>query len=164
MAGQYSISLDLIKKRLGQDRVIQLTNDANTGTVDQANVDEAILSAEAELHLYAGVYYATPLRLEDGTTVPPGIKELLADSTCWRLMTRRPEFMRNTNDEGDYWESRRKEVVAWLKSIADPDARDRLLIPGAKKPSAAVEPRGGASTVETDDPRFSTKSLKGMFS
>lgn len=162
MAGSYSIDVDRIKARLGEERVMQLTDDDNAGAIDITAVDEAIVSAEAEMHLYAGVYYDVPLRKSDGTTVPDGIKDLLTDSTCWRLMTRRPEFLRNGADEGEFWERRRKEILAWLNAIAHASPDRRLLVPGAVERSTAVVSRGGGPKITTDVPRLSTDSLKGF--
>ncbi len=159
----YAITTNLLKTRLSEERLIQLTDDSNTGAIVQTAIDEAITSAEAELHLYAGVYYATPLRKSDGVTVPDGVRELLTDSVCWRLMTRRPEFLRNSEDEGKYWEARRDEILRWLRAIANADASRRLLIPGAVEASAATV-RAGEASVSSDAPRFSGESMKGFFS
>jgi phage gp36-like protein len=162
MPSSYSVDQVAIVNRLSNDRVIQLTDDAGAGSIDAAKVTEAIDAAEAEFHLYAGVYYDTPVRKSDNT-IPQGIREKLIEATAWRLMNRRPEFLRGEQDEGKLWQKIRDSVETWYEAIAHPDKGKRLLIPGAKDKSTPLVPRAGSAKLTADTPRFTEDRMKGFF-
>jgi phage gp36-like protein len=162
MAGSYSIDLNAMKSRLSDQRLIQITDDAGSGSIDTAKVDDAITAAEAEFHLYAGVYYTTPVRKSDNT-IPQGIREKLLDATAWRLMQRRPEFLRGSEDEGKMWADRRAEVLAWYEAIAASDPKKKLPIAEAvEKAAAAVADGHGLPKVGSDDSLFSRDRRVGF--
>ena len=145
------------------DRVIQTTDDTNSQTIDVTVLDAVIAAAEAEFDLYAGVYYVTPVRTA-GDEVPIGVKEKLVDAVAWHLMNRRPEVMRSSADEGEYWTRRRREILGWFEAIASADPKRRLLIPGAtEKSEDDVAPRAGSAKVTSDVARFSTARMKRFF-
>ena len=146
----YSIDATALAGRLKQSELVQLTDDADTGAIDEPTLTAAIDAAEAEFHLYAGVYYAIPVRTSAGA-VPPGVKEKLLDAVAWRLKQRVPELLRNGDDEGKLWAERRKELLEWYEAIANLDPKKRLVIPGAVAPdSPATEPRTGGVSVDAD--------------
>jgi phage gp36-like protein len=140
-------------------RLKQLTDDAAT-TIDTAKVDRAIAAAEKELHLYVAPFYEVPLRT-DADAVPDGVGEKLIAAARWFLMQNRAEMLRGDSDEGKQWEARRKEHLAWLGEISDPDKRKRRLIAGAVE-KGGTETRGGTATVVSDVPFFGS-STGGFF-
>lgn len=162
MAGQYGIVVGDIQKRLSDDRVLQLTDDQNSGSIVTSTVDALIDDSEAELHLAAGNYYDLPLRKEsDPAATPEGVKTMLVDRVCILLMARRPEFLRNDQDEGGYWRDREKRILDWFEAIGAPDPSKRRLIPGAKPKSTAQDVRAGAPEVQSDCALFTHKTMKG---
>jgi phage gp36-like protein len=160
MAGSYSITQSDL--RFSNVRLAQLTDD-NGAVIDTTKVDAAIVAAEDEFHLYAGVYYATPVR-DSGGAVPAGIRLKLIEAARCFLLGNRPESLRSDEDEGDQWEARRREHITWLKSIADADPKDRLPIPGAVEKSAGdTTARGGTASVVADAVYFAPSTMKGFF-
>lgn len=161
MAGQYGIEVGDIQKRLSDDRVLQFTDDQNSGSIVTTTVDALILDAEAELHLAAGNYYDLPLRKEsDPSSTPEGVKTMLVDRVCVLLIARRPEFLRSDQDEGGYWRDREKRILDWFKAIGEPDPSKRRLIPGAKPRTTAADVRAGAPEMISDCPRFTRDSMR----
>jgi phage gp36-like protein len=157
MASSYSVTqADL---RFSDTRLKQITDDAGQ-TIDATVVEEAILAAEEEFELYAGVYYSLPVRDGSGNQIA-GLRRKIADAARWFLITRRTEALRNDEDEGEQWSARRKEWVRWLEQIGEADSKKRLMIPGAAEKSDAPA-RGGEAEVVGDDVVFSVESLGGF--
>jgi phage gp36-like protein len=162
MASNYDVDQQAIVNRLSADRVQQLTDDANAGTIDATKVVEAIDAAEAEFHLYASVYYTTPVRTS-ASTIPEGIREKLIEATAWRLTQRRSEALQGTDKEGKLWADRRKEILDWFEAIASSDPKKRLLIAGGVEKTSDVVVRSGTATVVSDAGRFTPSRMKGFF-
>ncbi len=84
----YSTQADIENKRIPQATLIELTDDAGTGSVDADIVAGAIADADALIESYlepAG--YPVPL-----AAVPTLISRLSADIAAFYLYGRRPEF------------------------------------------------------------------------
>lgn len=64
-----------MRARVPEDRLIELTDDARTGAVDEGAVGRAIAQAENEVFSYTGVYY------KRADLVEP-VPELLTDLAC----------------------------------------------------------------------------------
>lgn len=73
-----------IQKRLPEQRLIDLTDDAGTGAVDTAVVDAAINDAGEEIDAYLSMRYALPF-----ATVPAIVVRLAADLAVCNLYARR---------------------------------------------------------------------------
>lgn len=79
----YSTLTDL-KLQLPETIVIELTDDANAGTVDEDVVTRAIEDADDEIDAYCRKSYTVPF-----TTVPNIIRKLSVDITIYNLYARR---------------------------------------------------------------------------
>lgn len=95
-----------ITTTIGEASLIELTDDANTGEVDEAVVTAEIVNADAEINGYCGKKYSVPF-----ATVPALIKKYSVDITIYNLYSRRrgaPEDRRN----------RYKDAIAFLQGIS----------------------------------------------
>lgn len=71
---------------IGETRLVELTDDARTGTVDTAVVDAAIVASSAEIDGYCSGRYGSRLRVPP---VPGMIVDLCSTLTVYRLYLRR---------------------------------------------------------------------------
>lgn len=81
-----------IRAVMDEQELIQLTDDADTGAVDEAVIAQAIADAETEIDGYLAARY--PLPLPDGTGLGL-LKTLAKDIAIYRLYLRRmgpPEY------------------------------------------------------------------------
>ncbi len=138
------ITLEDIKKLLPEEIIIQLTDDENTGAVNQARVDEAIKGADAEINSYCATKYAVPF-----TTVPDIVKSLSVEIAIYNLHKRR-----TISEE---IEKRYDKAIAKLKDIS------RGLITLGVDPAPAATTEGGAETNKTESDRvFTRDSLRNF--
>lgn len=79
----YCIQSDLLEQ-IDEDKLIQLTDDADAGTVDADVVTRAIADADAEIDSYCGSRYDVPF-----TTVPAIIRKTSVDIAIYNLYARR---------------------------------------------------------------------------
>lgn len=77
-------TLNDILERIDEAAVIELTDDASAGVVDQTKIDAAITRADKEIDAWCGTRYAVPF-----ATVPAIIAELSADLAVYFLYARR---------------------------------------------------------------------------
>jgi phage gp36-like protein len=85
----------------GAEKLLQLTDLENTGSVDAAVLDAAIASADAWIDSYAQRRHAVPF-----ATVPLRIAELSAKEAGYILMTDRgmvPEWAQAQHEERERW-------------------------------------------------------------
>lgn len=82
----YSSITDIIKA-IPESNLIQLTDDANSGTVDNSIVDAAIAEADATINGFLQERYPVPL-----LPVPELIKSISVDLAVFKLYTRRFEM------------------------------------------------------------------------
>ncbi|MGZ5445272.1 MAG: phage protein Gp36 family protein [Thermoanaerobaculia bacterium] len=158
MPSAYDITVDDLMAGLSEERLRDLTDDANAGSIDPVIADAAVLEAEDELHFRVEPYYVTPLATSAGPA-PKGVKAFVVRSARWYLAARRPEVMQG--EEGKYWEARRKEVIEELDAISDPDARKRRQIAGAiAAPTETEFKSAGSSRVTSDERRFTRDNMR----
>ena len=134
----YSTLTDM-KKLIPETAIIQLTDDENTGSVNQARVDEAIAQADAEIDSYCGGRYTVPF-----TTVPDIVKKISVDIAIYNLYSRRVEEIPETRAE------RYKNAMRQLEGIAS----GKITV---GEPEADVPESGGVKTNTTADDRIFTK-------
>lgn len=123
-----------IRDLLEEQQLVQLTDDENTGEVNDARVDKAIADACGEIDGYLGSRYPLPL-----ATVPAIVRKCAVDIAIYNLFSRilgAPEERRN----------RYKDAVAFLAKVGsgaislgagDPD--------GTPKPSEAPRMTGAGN-------------------
>ena len=93
----YIVQADLLAQ-LSNAQLIQLTDDAKTGSVDTDKVDKAIADAEAEVNGYVATKHSVPL----ASPIPDLIKKLAIDITIYNLYRRRqrtPEDVRTAYED-----------------------------------------------------------------
>ncbi len=102
----YSAENDILL-RLDEETLINLTDDAGTGTANTAVVIQAITDADALIDSYVGSVYAVPL-----TTVPDIVKEISVDIAIYNLYSRR------TDTIPDIRKDRFNNAIKYLQDIA----------------------------------------------
>ena len=142
----YSTLADL-EKMIPAAILLQLTNDAGTGTIDQTVIAEAIASADAEINPYCGGLYVTPF-----TTVPPIVNKLSIDIAIYNLYSRKVEEIPKTRAD------RYANAISQLKMNAKGD------IPLGLSPAddTKVSQDGAASNKTVDDRTFTKDNLGGF--
>ena len=99
-------TIDDIKNQLDEVRLIQLTDDENTGAVVEERVTRAIADADEEIDGYVGARHAVPL-----ATVPSIIRKLSVDIAINNLYARREK-------SSEIRETRYKNAIRFLKQVA----------------------------------------------
>ncbi|MGE4545836.1 MAG: gp436 family protein [Pedobacter sp.] len=120
-----------ILERIPNEILIQLTDDANLGAVDLANVNAAIDRADSEIDAWCGGRYRVPFA--QALSI---IAELSADMAAYHLYSRRQEIIPEARA------MRYKDNVALLKEIA----KGTVKLPGAAGAETTVETDGGMLT------------------
>jgi len=100
----YCTQNDLLNQ-LTEAELIQLTDDAGTGTVDAAKVDAAFNAASATIDAYAGARYALPLQPSEK------VKQLCIDLAVYELEKRRRRIREATL-------AARDAALAFLRDLA----------------------------------------------
>ncbi len=155
MASIYGLGKADIQKRFSDKRLLQLTDDTNSGVINDATIDAMIADAESEFHLYAAKYYVTPI-----SPVPEGLTKKLVDMACLNLMARRPDSIRGDSDEGRFWEKRRASIENWLNGLASVDRT--FVLTGATERTTSTA-SVGTPKVTSETARFSADRMKGFF-
>jgi phage gp36-like protein len=98
--------LEDIKKQLSDSDLIGLTDDNNTGKIDEAIVNEMIADADALIDSYCGAYYTVPF-----DQAPKIINKFSADIAIYNLYGRRQGAPEDRSD-------RHKNAIKALEQIA----------------------------------------------
>jgi phage gp36-like protein len=142
-------TLDDIKKLLPEEVLVQLTDDENLGTVNQARVDEAIDQADAEIDSYCGGRYSVPFPA--GAGCPDVAKKLSVDIAIYNLYSRTVMEMPAIRAE------RYRNAIRQLEAIS----KGVISLGVNPAPSAPTD-----STAETNKPTdtnvFTREKLKGF--
>lgn len=93
-------------EQISEDKLIQLTDDGDTGTVDAAAVTRAIADADAEIDGYCGTRYAVPF-----SPVPVLIRKISVDIGIYNLYARRKGVPEDR-------QKRYADAVRFLKDVA----------------------------------------------
>jgi phage gp36-like protein len=100
-------TLEDIKKAIPEKNIIELTDDDNFGSIDEAKVQDAIDYAEQLIDGYLRGRYPVPLE-----PVPELIRRLAVDLAVFHLYSRRFEL-----DMPQSMIDRRKEIIRLLEQI-----------------------------------------------
>lgn len=128
----YCTQTDLLEQ-ISSDILVQLTDDADAGTIDTDAIDRAIADADAEINSYCGTKYDVPF-----TTVPVMVRKLSVDITVYNLYARRrgaPEDRKARYDD----------AIRFLKDVAK-----GIGTLGVSTPAAGDDSGPEATTVKSD--------------
>jgi phage gp36-like protein len=103
----YCVLADL-KLQLSEAELIELTDDAALGEIDESVTTRAVADADGEIDAYLGMRYPVPL-----TTVPAIIRKLSVDISIRNLYVRRGDVVPKNRDD------RYAAAVKLLEKIAD---------------------------------------------
>lgn len=131
----YCTQSDLLEQ-ISEDELIQLTDDAGTGSVDTTVVDRAIADADAEIDAYAGARYDTPF-----ATTPDIIRKISVDISVYNLFARRRGAPEDRKE-------RYKNALRFLENLSK-----GLVSLGVSTP-AASEDAGPEASTDKDDRIF----------
>ena len=98
-----------ILKRIPEEAVIQLTDDAGAGVVGQSNVDSAISRADKEIDAWCGDRYLVPFT----SPAPPIVGELAIDMAIYFLYGRTVDEIPKSRADAY------KNAVRLLEKISD---------------------------------------------
>jgi len=129
----YSLKTDILEQ-VSEAELVQLTDDAGAGSVDDAVVTRAIADADAEINSYCSARYTVPF-----SPVPVMIRKCSVDIAIYDLYARRPGTL------PDERKSRYQDAVRFLRDVAASKANL-----GADAPAEASESGPQATTVKSD--------------
>ncbi len=141
------IALDDLRKLVPEDALVQFTDDESLGTVDEARVDEAIESAQAEADGYLGIRYTVPL-----ASPSEAVKAKVADIALYNLYSRTLQEMPEVRRD------RYKAAVKWLEGVA----KGTVSLGAAEEPSPATPDSGAETNVGSDTQTFTREKLEGF--
>lgn len=139
--GNYIVKADILKQITDAD-LIELTDDNNTGLVDDAIVDGAIINAEGEVDGYLAKRYATPVN-----PIPDIVKAFTVDVAIHRIYGRRqgaPEDI----------EKRYSNAIRFFRDVSK-----GVVTLGVKVPEP--ENSGSQVDIQSDDRIFDRESMNG---
>jgi phage gp36-like protein len=144
----YSTQSDLVEQ-ISSASLIELTDDAGAGTVDESVVTRAIADADALIDSYCGKRYTVPF-----STVPAIVRKMSVDIAIYNLYAR-PVHMDETPASR---RDRYRDAVDILKAIARGD-----ISLGASDPDGSP-PETSAPEFHSDNPErvFSRSKLSGF--
>jgi phage gp36-like protein len=126
--------------------VINLTDDAGSGAVDQGKVDTAIADAAAEIDSYCATRYTVPFAV-----VPAIIRKTAADIAVYNLYSRCAEKVPETR------EARYKASVKLLENIS------KGIVTLGEVPAPPALPQNAATPEITSAERLFTRTtMKGL--
>lgn len=140
--GNYIVKADILKQITEAD-LIELTDDDNTGSVNDSIVDGAIIDSEGLVDGYLASRYTTPL-----STVPNIIKAFTVDVAIYRIYGRREGAPEDV-------EKRYNDARQFLKDVSK-----GVVTLGVKVP--APENSGSQVDIKSDDRIFNRENLNGF--
>ncbi len=140
--GNYIVKADILEQMPEID-LIQLTDDDNTGLVDDGIVDGAIANAEGEVDGYLASRYTTPL-----SPVPDVIKAFTVDVAIYRIHGRR-------QGAPEHIEKSYENAIKFLKN-----ASNGVVTLGVTTP--APENSGSVVDIQSDGRIFNRDDLDGF--
>ncbi len=109
----YSTQSDLLN-RITQQELVELTDDAGSGTVDAAKVTAAIVAADATIDAYAGARYTLPLAQSEQ------VKNLSMDLAIYELEKRRRRIREDTQTAYGQAMALLRDVARGQATLAQP--------------------------------------------
>jgi len=142
----YSTLAD-IQKKIINDEIIELTDDDDTGSVDQVKIDSAIEEADEKIDSYVGKVKLVPL-----SPVPGIIKNISVTLAIWYLHERR-------GVSNDVREKAFNSALKALQMIAE----GKVTLGDDEATAAPETTEGGpASSTKEEDRLFTKDTLSGF--
>lgn len=141
----YCTQADILEA-LDQETLIQLTDDADAGSVDESVVERAVSDADSEIDAYCGRRYSVPF-----ATVPAIIRKLSVDIAIYHLYGRRA-----AGDIPEARKARYTNAVRLLEHISK-----GIVTLGGDDP-AGNPPATDRAGVRANDRTFSRETMKGF--
>lgn len=138
----YCTQTDLLEQ-ISEDKLIQLTDDADAGIIDTSVVDRAIENADALIDSYCGTKFVVPF-----STVPTRVRALSVDIAIYNLYSRRQGASETIKERYD-------ECITFLKDVAKGNATL-----GENDPDG-VPSESNKPEIFSSDRVFSRDNLKG---
>jgi phage gp36-like protein len=139
----YALQADLVPRRLTQQELVELTNDAGENTVDATNVATILTESSAVVDSYCRERYTVPLQSSEQ------VKGLTLDIAVYKLFLRRRRVV-------DAIENAYKNAIAFLKDVAAGKA-------SLDQPVGATPQSGSGNVVATEvEEKFSDDNLGGF--
>lgn len=126
-------TLEDLKEKISEDKLIQLTDDDGAGAIDTSRTDRAMADAESEIDSYCAGRYKVPL-----VPVPGIIRKYCVDIAVYNLLQRR-------EGAGDERHRDYKNAIAFLQNLAS----GKATLGQQPEPEAPEESTGLASLVGT---------------
>jgi phage gp36-like protein len=139
-------TLDDIKKLVPEEVLVNLTDDEDTGSVNQARVDEAIEQADAEIDSYCGGRYSVPF-----STTPDIVKKLSVDIAIYNL------YSRTLQDFPEVRRERYRNAIRQLEGIS----KGTVSLGVDPAPSAPTD-SAAETNKATDENVFTRDSMEGF--
>ncbi len=144
------ITNDDIALRIGPRAYVQLTDDGNTGSANEAVVTTARLAAESEVNSYLARRYRTPIDIDRHPDLAALLASSALDVAAYRLHARRPPT------PGEVL-ARYHAVLTWLRQVAVGE----VILPAAVLPAANAV-LGPSAATTGDAAVLSRESLQGL--
>ena len=103
----YSVKDDVLEQ-MDEDILLQLTDDHDTGVVDDDKVTRAIADADASIDTYCQGRYSIPL-----SPVPDKIRQVSVDISIYNLYSRRGDTVPENRKD------RHKEALRFLEKVSE---------------------------------------------
>lgn len=129
-----------IETRLGTERYVQLTDDAGSGSANEAVADEAREGAEREADSFLARRYAVPIDVSAHGELAGLLATVVLDLVEYRLHARRPPVPADVTDQRD-------AAIKWLGHVAS----GAVELPSVKP--LAPNPATGLRAASTGDDR-----------
>ena len=139
----YSEKADILDS-LDENSLIQLTDDENTGSVNDGRVTKAIADADATIDFHCQKHYSVPL-----SPVPDKIRQISVDIAIYNLYSRRDDTAPETRVD------RYNQALKDLRDI-----RDGKTLLGSNTP--AQSNTENSVTIESNDRVFSRENMDGF--
>ena len=101
-------TIDDIRDQLDEKKLVQLTDDNQTGAVDEDRVTKAVTDADATIDAYCQSRYTVPL-----TPVPAKINAVSVDLAVYNLYSRRDDTIPELRKD------RYKESIRFLEKVSE---------------------------------------------
>ncbi|HSY51149.1 MAG TPA: hypothetical protein VLC46_20250 [Thermoanaerobaculia bacterium] len=166
MSSAYGITPQDLQQRLELAQLLKITLDAPPYTEpDWSLVDEKISEAEADFHMAASSYYATPITARDDATSAEATELItfvigkILDLAMYKLLQRRPNLL-NAGDKAIYYSGVKKSLDAWLALIRGDD-KTRQTLGVARERTTQISSSAGAFS-ESEPQRVTRRGMGGF--